>query len=354
MLIKYIKRLLWKVVTYIVSRVIILAILCSIFVGLFGLFVHVKYALEQPIHLAQLEEPTYVELLPGTSITVFAQQLKREGFIPSAYYFEWYARLTGQAGRLKAGEYQLREGMSQQDLLNVLVSGKTVQHSVTLVEGWTFLQIRERLALEKRLKQQLPNMNDQQIAEVLGIEGALEGRFLPDTYFFPKGYSDIDILRRSAKAMDGLLQNVWQQREADLPLKNPYELLILASLVEKETGLVSERPAIAGVFIRRLQNNMRLQTDPTVIYGIGAAYQGKITRTHLQTDTPYNTYTRYGLPPTPIAIPGKAAILAAAMPEKGKALYFVAKGDESGAHVFSETLEAHNRAVQSYRKRQAQ
>ena len=237
--------------------------------------------------------------------------------------------------------------MNSRQLLEMLVQGRAVQHSFTLIEGWTFRQLRQQLARLEPLAQTLAGQPDAEIMRQLGQSGLhAEGRFAPDTFFFQRGQRDLDLLRRAFEEQQRRLTQVWEQRQAGLPLKTADQALILASLVEKETGLASERPEIAGVFIRRLQLGMRLQTDPAVIYGLGDAFDGNLRRADLQADTPYNSYTRAGLPPTPIAMPGRAALLAVVRPASGTALYFVARGD--GSHQFSATLDEHNRAVARY------
>jgi UPF0755 protein len=228
-----------------------------------------------------------------------------------------------------------------------MAAGRVLQHMFTLVDGWTFAQVRAALAQAPKLRHTLPNISDAQAARALGIDAPNpEGWLLPQTYAYVLGDSDMDVLRRAHAAMQRLLTADWAERAPDLPIKNPYQALILASIVEKESALASERPRIAGVFVRRLQLGMKLQTDPTVIYGMGAAYHGIITRKDLQTDTPYNTYTRFGLPPTPICMPGAPALWAALHPAPGKSLYFVARGD--GTHQFSDTLQQQDAAIDKY------
>jgi len=227
-----------------------------------------------------------------------------------------------------------------------------VRHHFTIVEGWNIRELRAALARATPLVQTLHEVDDAALMAMLGREGVHpEGRFLPETYAYDRGDTDVDLLRRAADDLDRALAAAWEARADDLPLETPEEALVLASIVEKETGIAGERPLIAGVFVRRLRIGMRLQTDPTVIYGMGSAYDGNIRRSDLTTDTPYNTYTRDGLPPTPIAMAGVDALRAATQPEEGDALYFVAVGDGSGRHVFSPTLEAHNAAVRQYVQR---
>ncbi|MDX1694056.1 MAG: endolytic transglycosylase MltG [Ketobacteraceae bacterium] len=298
-----------------------------------------------------LENPVVLEVAKGDSIYHVARELKQRGLLEGVRLFAYYARYMDMATRIKAGEYQLQPGVSLHQLLEQLVEGDVIQYSVTLVEGHTTREYLARLAAEDKL------IRSDELAEMLSDPGLLmaalgkpdvhpEGQFFPDTYFFVKGATALDILERAHERMVSVLQEEWENKGKDLPYESPYEALIMASIIEKETGVESERPDIAGVFVRRLQKRMRLQTDPTVIYGLGDAYQGNITRRHLKQKTPYNTYVIAGLPPTPIANPGREAIHAALHPAEGKTLYFVARGD--GSHVFSETLEEHNRAVRQY------
>ncbi|MEO6519301.1 MAG: endolytic transglycosylase MltG [Pseudoxanthomonas sp.] len=259
------------------------------------------------------------------------------------------ARQLDVAGSLKVGEYALEPGLSPRTLLLNMRNGKVINYRLTIVEGWNIRQLRAALNAATPLLHETSQLDDAALMKRLGHPGQHpEGRFLPETYVYSRGDSDVDVLLRAHEAMDKALAQVWKTRAADLPLKSPEEALILASIIEKETGLASERPLIAGVFARRLKLGMKLQTDPTVIYGIGSAYDGNIRRRDLLTDTPYNTYTRTGLTPTPIAMPGLDALRAAVNPAEGDALFFVAVGDGSGGHVFSPSLAAHNAAVARY------
>lgn len=268
-------------------------------------------------------------------------------------YWRLLAEQLRVAGRLHAGEYALTSGMTPRDLLLNMAAGKVVQRNFTIVDGWNFRDLRQALAKADKLRQDGAALDDADLMTKIGAPGEMpEGQFLPETYAYVKGDSDLDILRRAHAAMKKMLDTLWTQRDKDLPLATPYDALILASIVEKETGRAEERPRIAGVFIRRLQTHMLLQTDPTVIYGMGDAYAGNIHKSDLTTDTPYNTYTRQGLPPTPIAMPGKPALLAALHPASGTELYFVARGD--GTHVFSSTLDEHNRNVACYQLKHCQ
>jgi UPF0755 protein len=253
--------------------------------------------------------------------------------------------------KLKAGEYELKVGLTMPQILTLFVEGKSRQYSITFPEGWSFKQIFERIQANQYLEKTLASSDVQTIMTKLDSDYKHpEGLFFPDTYFFDKNASDLSLLKTAYQKMQRILMTEWDGREKDLPLKNAYEALILASIVEKETGAAVERPQIAGVFSRRLKKGMLLQTDPTVIYGMGDRYQGNIRRSDLKRATAYNTYVIQGLPPTPIAMPGKAAINAVLHPKKGKSLYFVAEGNGKGTHVFSETLRAHNNAVNKYQR----
>lgn len=298
--------------------------------------------------LAPLPKSATLDVAFGTPLPGIVRDLDARGIRSApALYWRLLARQMGVAGKLHAGEYSLDPGISPRGLLAKMATGEVIQHKFTIVEGWTFAQLRDALAHDAVLAQTLPALGDPEVMKALGSGGAPpEGWFLPQTYQFVKGMSDMDILRRSHKAMVDSLDKLWDTRAPDLPLDSPYQALILASIVEKETAQPAERPIIAGVFEHRLKLGMRLQTDPAVIYGLGSAYDGKIHTRDLETDTPYNTYTRAGLPPTPIALPGAAALEAVLHPAQTDALYFVARGD--GTHEFSATLEAHNRAVAKY------
>ena len=268
-------------------------------------------------------------------------------------YWRVLAEQLRVAGRLHAGEYALTTGMTPRDLLLNMAAGKVLQRNFTIVDGWTFRDLRQALAKADKLRQDGTSLDEAQLMTKIGAPGEMpEGRFLPETYAYVKGDSDLDILRRAHTAMAKMLDTLWAQRDKQVPLATPYDALILASIVEKETGRADERPRIAGVFVRRLQSHMLLQTDPTVIYGMGESYAGNIHKSDLTTDTPYNTYTRQGLPPTPIAMPGKPAIEAALHPAQGTELYFVSRGD--GSHVFSSSLDEHNRNVACYQLKHCQ
>ncbi len=288
-------------------------------------------------------------LEPGTSLGNLAKDLEKKGYINNSVYLRIIARWTGQGNQIKAGEYFVQPGTKPTQLLDLLISGQVNTYNITLVEGWNFHQMLRAINSNKALSHTLEGLSDTEIMSRLGQEGMHpEGRFLADTYNYPKGTTDLALLKRAFNAMDSLLQREWEKRDPSVPLKDPYQALILASIVEKETALAKERPEIAGVFVRRLKLNMRLQTDPTVIYGMGDKYKGNIRRKDLQTDTPYNTYMRSGLTPTPICMPGKDSIKAVMHPAPGKTLYFVAKNQGDGSHYFSETLKQHNQAVRKY------
>ena len=287
---------------------------------------------------------------PGSSMSSLSKRLEGDGIISNRHYFGIMARFDGTANQIKAGEYDILPGMNPRDLLQLFVKGKVKQYSLTIVEGRTFKQLLADLHANKILKHDLQGLSNEQIMEKIGAKGLHpEGMFYPDTYYFPRGTSESQFLKRAYKVMQKKLAKLWEQRNKNTLLKSSYEALILASIIEKETAVASERERISGVFTRRLKKGMRLQTDPTVIYGMGDSYNGDIRFRDLKKDTPYNTYTRKGLPPTPIAMAGEAAIFAALHPAKGKELYFVARND--GTHVFSDTLKQHNRAVDKYQRK---
>ena len=303
--------------------------------------------LNQP--LALNADAVDVSIEPGTSVRGVAQATVDAGVSTTPALLYWWFRLSGKDRLIKAGSYELERGTTPYGLLQKLVRGEEALRAVTLVEGWSFNQMRAALSKAEQLKPDTRGLEADLVMQMLGKPGlAAEGRFFPDTYTYAKGSSDLAVLKRALRAMDKKLEAAWQLRAADSPLKTPEQLLTLASIVEKETGRGSDRPLIAGVFINRLKIGMLLQTDPTVIYGMGDKFDGNLRRKDLQTDTPWNTYTRAGLPPTPIAMPGKAALLAAAQPATTKALYFVARGD--GSSHFSTSLEEHNRAVNKFQR----
>jgi UPF0755 protein len=307
-------------------------------------------ALQQPLNLTQEQ---LLDVPAGSSPTGVLNRLEADGVIKDAFLLRLYWRfnLSGQA--LHSGEYRMAPGMTAKSLLTLWEKGEVVQYSLTLVEGWTFRQVRAALGKQPKLEQTLSNLSDSEVMAKLGHPDVFpEGRFFPDTYRYVRGMTDAELLKQAYNRLDTVLQEEWEKRAADVPYVDPYQALIMASLVEKETGVPQERGQIAGVFVRRLQQGMLLQTDPTVIYGLGERYNGKITRAFLKEATPYNTYVISGLPPTPIAMVGREAIHAAMNPVAGSSLYFVARGD--GSHVFSDNLEAHNAAVKEFQlKRRA-
>jgi len=305
--------------------------------------------LNQPF---DLPSPTVdLSIEPGVSAREIAQAVADAGVPVNATLLHAWFRLSGQSRQIRAGSYELDRQTTPRSLLQKLVRGEEALRSVTLVEGWTFRQVREALGKADQLKPESQALSPDDIMNQLGKPGVpAEGHFFPDTYTYSKGSSDLKVLQRAMRAMDKKLAAAWALRDPKSPLKSPEEALVLASIVEKETGSPGDRPGIAAVFSNRLQIGMRLQTDPTVIYGLGASFDGNLRKKDLQTDTLWNTYTRVGLPPTPIAMPGKAALLAAVQPAPSKALYFVAKGD--GSSQFSTTLDEHNRAVNKYQRGQ--
>ncbi|MCO6413277.1 MAG: endolytic transglycosylase MltG [Thiogranum sp.] len=296
------------------------------------------------------ENGTQLLVKPGSSLRSIAAELQQRQMLEHPTYLVVLGRYLRLDSRIQAGEYRLRAGITPGQLLQQLTDGKVVQHSITLVEGETFREMMKRISEDSVLERELVSTDAAEVMDALGYPGLHpEGRFLPETYHFPRGTSDVAFLRRAYLDMENFLHQAWLERDEGLPLDSPYEALILASIVEKETGVPEERALIASVFVQRLRKGMKLQTDPTVIYGIGDSYDGDIRYRDLRTDTPYNTYTRFGLPPTPIAMPGKEAILAVLHPAPAGALYFVSRGD--GTHHFSQTLAEHNRAVDRYQRK---
>jgi UPF0755 protein len=295
--------------------------------------------------------PVDLSIEPGTSAKAIAQAVTDAAADTSPTLLYAWFRLSGQSRQMRAGSYEIAPGTSPERLLSMLVRGEESLRTVTIVEGWNWRQVRLALAKAEHLKPDSRALSDEALMAQLGRPGvAPEGRFYPDTYSYAKGASDLAVLQRAMKAMDKQLQHAWDARQSGAALQSAEQALILASIVEKETGKAQDRSQISGVFNNRLRIGMRLQTDPTVIYGLGEAFDGDLRRVHLTTDTPWNTYTRGGLPPTPIAMPGKAALLAAVQPARTAAIYFVAKGD--GSSHFSPTLDEHNRAVNRYQRGQ--
>jgi UPF0755 protein len=302
--------------------------------------------LDQPLPIS---EPVIYQIPPGAALKRVAADLAQRGLITHPTLFALYGRWEAAADRIKAGEYRIEPGQTPAGLFEQFVSGQVLLHSVTLVEGWNFRQAMAAIRQHEAVAVTSGEMTDAEIARALGLETeSPEGWLLPDTYLFPRDTADLALMEMAAQAMKETLALTWEERKDGLPLESPYEVLILASIVEKETGLAAERPRIAGVFIRRLKRGMRLQTDPTVIYGLGDSFDGNLRKADLTRDTPYNSYTRHGLPPTPIALPGKDALIASVKPADEEALYFVATGAGDGSHYFSATLEEHNRAVARY------
>jgi UPF0755 protein len=299
--------------------------------------------------LALDNPPVDLSIEPGTSARGVARVVSQSGVQVQPWLLYGWLRLSGEDRQIKAGSYEVEAGATPRSLLRKLVQGEESLRSVTLVEGWNFRQVRAALAAAPQLAADTALLPEAALMEQLGRPGqAAEGRFFPDTYSYAKGSSDLKVLARALRAMDRQLAIAWEQRAQDTPLKNPDQALVLGSIVEKETGRPSDRPMIAGVFTNRLRLGMMLQTDPTVIYGMGERFDGNLRKKDLQTDTPWNTYTRAGLPPTPIAMPGKQALLAAVAPAPTDALYFVARGD--GTSEFSRSLDAHNRAVDKFQR----
>ena len=295
--------------------------------------------------VAQLEPEAKIYVVaPGTGLKAFARQLRNEKVLPDANTLVWIAYLKGQSRELKTGEYRFRKGITALEILEQVMAGRVVEYPLTISEGWTFKQALDAMAAAPKLTHTLQGLKPKQIMASLGYPAMHpEGRFFPDTYYYSAGMSDLIILQRAFQKMEKVLEEEWNGRQSDLPLKNRDEALTLASIVEKETGKAEERALIAGVFVHRMRIGMKLQTDPTVIYGIGERFNGNLTVKDLRTPSAYNTYIIKGLPPSPIAMPGRHALHAALNPENTKALYFVARGD--GSHVFSETYEQHNNAV---------
>ncbi|EXF96021.1 aminodeoxychorismate lyase [Pseudomonas fluorescens HK44] len=310
----------------------------------------INSALEQPLNITQEE---LLDVPSGATPSGTFNRLETDGVLQDAFWLRLYWRLNLAAQPLHSGEYRMLPGMSAQGLIGLWQRGEVVQYSLTLVEGWNFHQVRAALAKNDKLEQTLAGLSDSDVMGKLGHAGVFpEGRFFPDTYRFVRGMTDAELLEKAYERLDDVLAKEWSKRSPDAPYTEPYQALIMASLVEKETGVPQERGQIAGVFVRRMQIGMLLQTDPTVIYGLGDRYNGKLTRAHLKEPTPYNTYMNAGLPPTPIAMVGREAIHAALNPVSGSSLYFVARGD--GSHVFSDDLDAHNSAVREFQiKRRA-
>ena len=332
-------------------RRVFTSLLVLIFLGALLVFGGALWWLHEPLTL-RLTPPAQVvdlEIEPRTSANNVAQVVVNSGVQTHPLLLQAWFRLSGEARQIKAGSYEIVQGTTPRRLLSMLVRGEEALKSVTLVEGWNFNQVRAALLKAEQLTPDSQALPPEMIMENIGKPGVHpEGRFFPDTYTYAKGSSDLAVLKRAARAMDRRLEAAWAMRSPDSPLKTPDQALILASIVEKETGKASDRTQIGGVFSNRLRVGMLLQTDPSVIYGLGTQFDGNLRKRDLQTDTPYNTYTRVGLPPTPIAMPGRASLLAAVQPAQTKALYFVSRNDGTGDSQFSDSLDDHNRAVNKY------
>ncbi|MDP9139647.1 MAG: endolytic transglycosylase MltG [Pseudomonadota bacterium] len=326
-----------------------LLLLVTLVAGIAAAFaIDVLRVLQQPLNLA---ESSLFEIRKGQAFSGVAQALADQGFLPgvprSTYYLKAYARVMEIGPQIKSGEYRLTPDMNALQAIQMFVDGRSVLHDLRLIEGWTFAQALAEVRKHPRVRQTMPDATPEAVYAALGrSDPHPEGRLFPDTYHFSKGITEIEFLQRAANTMDKVLAAEWAARTEALPYQSMEEALVMASIVEKETGAEHERTQIAGVFVRRLNLGMRLQTDPTVIYGLGTGFDGNLRLNDLRTDTPYNTYTRTGLPPSPICLPGRAAIHAALHPDSGSALFFVSRGD--GTHVFSDTLEQHEAAVRRY------
>lgn len=327
-----------------VRALVVLAVLGA--VGWFAAQAWLSRAMNEP---GPNQDVVRIHLPPGASVRSVLQTLEREGVLRDARAIEAQLRLNRQSFTPRAGNYDIAAHATPRQILDQLIEGRVVLEQLTIPEGWTFAEMRRAIAAHPKIKQTLKGRTAEEIMSALGQPGQHpEGRFFPDTYRFADGATDLEILRLAHGQMQRELDAAWAARAKGLPLKSPEEALILASIVEKETGLESERPQIAGVFTTRLRKGMRLQTDPTVIYGLGEKFDGDLRRRDMTTDTPYNTYTREGLPPTPIALPGRGSLVAAVNPDETGAIFFVATGAGDGAHVFSRTLEEHNAALARY------
>lgn len=298
-----------------------------------------------------VDKPVYIEINKGDSFGRITEKLKEQELAVKPLWLKLLALQTHYAGRLKAGDYEIAQGATAFDILSLFASGKSRQYAITFPEGWNFNQFLEQINSHPNIQKTLDKSDSEALLSYLNSDyDHPEGLFFPDTYFFDKNTTDLALLKRAHDRMLSILDQEWRQKQDNLPFETPYQALILASIVEKETSVPEERPIIAGVFIRRLEKGMLLQTDPTVIYGMGEDYQGNIRKKDLLTHTPYNTYVISGLPPTPIAMPGQASIHAVLHPEEGESLYFVSKGD--GTHAFSANLAEHNQAVTTYQLKQ--
>ncbi len=323
-------------------------IIVGVFVSLVS-FVWIWFSYQQTLDdtlTIKADELSY-PIKAGSSLSAVIYDLHKKKIINHPRYLLWYARINGLSNKMKTGDYRLTKKLTTKEFLDNIFSGKVIQFSLTIIEGWTFQQLLEVVNKHPQIGHTIDKLSKEELMVKLELAGThYEGQFLPDTYHFPKNLTDVEFLKRAYSAMQTVLKEEWDNRAVGLSYKNSYEALIMASIIEKETGQASEREQISGVFVRRLEKRMRLQTDPTVIYGMGDKYKGNIRKRDLLRDTPYNTYRRHGLPPTPIALPGRDAIHAALHPAESDALYFVARGD--GSHQFSATLKEHNNAVIKY------
>ncbi|SUO97954.1 endolytic transglycosylase MltG [Suttonella ornithocola] len=326
----------------ILRHLLLLTFLMLLGLGGIGYFIY-QQTLQTPI---QAQNNTIIHIPKGSSVTSIARILEQDYGLKNSWVVPLYARLNGSAQKIQAGYYRLEQNITIPVLLHKMIKGEVATFSFQLVEGKTAKALLEQLSNTPDITQTLQNKTPEEIAKALNINGSLEGQFLPETYHFPYKTTDLALLKRMHQALQSALSEAWSKRSNNIALKTPYEALILASIIEKETAIPSEREQVSGVFNRRLQKNMRLQTDPTVLYGLSSPKQ-ILTKKDLQTDTPYNTYTRNGLPPTPIALPSKASIQAAVNPDNSNTLYFVANG--AGGHSFSVTYQEHQKAVQHYR-----
>lgn len=319
-----------------------------------AIFALAVYSLNKSLQVEK--SPHLINITSGTSLNAVANRFEESGWIDprTAIFMRLYGRITGLDGQIKTGEYEIDDDLSAKQLVDRMAAGKVTQYQLTVVEGWTFARLLDSLRRHEKIEYTLKGVEPSEMLDKLDLHGIQpsggvqnpEGLFYPTTYHFPSGTTDRQFLRNAYAQMRKRLEKIWQTRQVGLPLDTPYEALILASIIEREARIEQERARIAGVFIRRLEKGMRLQADPTVIYGMGDEHSGQITHADLRSDTPYNTYTRHGLPPTPIAFPGSSSIKAAVNPQPGDELYFVSRGD--GSHKFSSTLEEHNQAVQRY------
>jgi len=309
------------------------------------------HSLDEPLAVAA---PVRFKIAAGARFTRVATELAARGIVREPRWWVLYARWKGLAGAIKAGEYEIEPGTTPRGLLEKIISGQVLLHALTIVDGWRVDDLLLALRRNPDIHATLPGTPADLMKELGFPAQSAEGQFLPETYRFPSGSSDVELLRQAHAALARVLEAAWIDRDPTIPLKDVYELLIMASIVEKESGLPEELPKIAGLYLHRLRIGMRLQADPTIIYGLGEAYDGDLHTVDLRTDGPYNTYTRKGLPPTPIALAGAAAIRATARPQNTDALYFVASGRGDGSHVFSATLDEHNAAVAQYLARQRQ